>query len=161
MSERHSNPPNSEGPRRGPGKQFGPGNSGRKPGSKNRATLFAASLLTGEAEHLLRKAIELAKTGDKDMLKFLLNRILPKERTIRLSLPMLEHANDAVTSIARVTRALAEGELTPSEVAAISTFIGNASSSILVRELDEKIDRLDKETCEALELVDFARKRDG
>ena len=35
-------------------------------------TVIASALLEGEAEELLRKAIELAKGGDVAMLKFLL-----------------------------------------------------------------------------------------
>ena len=62
------------------GRPFANGNPGRKPGSKNRTTLVAAALLEGEAEELVRKAIELAKAGDVAMLKFLLERILPRER---------------------------------------------------------------------------------
>lgn len=41
------------------GKPFEPGNPGRVPGSRNRATLAAAALLDGEAEALTRKAIEM------------------------------------------------------------------------------------------------------
>ena len=59
-----------------------PTQSPPKPGSKNRTTLVAAALLEGEAEELVRKAIELAKAGDVAMLKFLLERILPRERLI-------------------------------------------------------------------------------
>jgi hypothetical protein len=38
------------------GRPFAKGNSGRKAGSKNRATVAAAALLDGEAEELVRKA---------------------------------------------------------------------------------------------------------
>ena len=38
------------------GRPFANGNPGRKPGSKNRATLVAAALLEGDAEELLRGA---------------------------------------------------------------------------------------------------------
>jgi hypothetical protein len=53
---------------------------GRKVGSRNRATLLADALPEGEQEELVRKGIELAKAGDPQMLKFFLDRILPKER---------------------------------------------------------------------------------
>ena len=80
MSVEHLNPqPNG---RRG--RPFEKGNGGRRPGSKNRTTLVAEALLKGEEEALVRKAIELAKAGDVQMLKFLLDRILPKERSVRL-----------------------------------------------------------------------------
>jgi len=78
------------------GRPFQNGNPGRKPGSKNRTTLVAAALLESEAEELVRKAVELAKAGDVVMLKFLVGRILPRERLIKLDLPRMELADDVV-----------------------------------------------------------------
>jgi hypothetical protein len=65
---------------------FTQGNPGRKPGTKNRTTIVAAALLEGEAEELVRKAVELALGGTVPMLKFLLGRILQRERLIELDL---------------------------------------------------------------------------
>ena len=65
------------------GRPFAKGNGGRKLGSRNRATLLADALLEGEQEELIRKGIELAKAGDPQMLKFFLDRILPKERLVK------------------------------------------------------------------------------
>ena len=87
------------------GRPFAKGNPGRLPGSKNKATLIATSLLEDEAEDLIRTAIDLAKAGDKDMLKFLLGRVLPKERAIRLELPSVNSTAKAVTALAAVTAA--------------------------------------------------------
>jgi hypothetical protein len=125
------------------GRPFVKGNSGRRLGSKNKTTLIAASLLAGEAEQLLRAAIEIAKAGDKDMLKFLLARVLPKERAIRLDLPVLDFASDAVDAFATVTAAVSAGELTPSEGAALGSLIGSYSRTMDTSELEEKIDRLE------------------
>src|SRR5215831_6805707 len=72
------------------GRPFEKGNGGRRPGTKNRTTLVANALLEGEESELLRKAIELAKAGDTQMLKFLLDRILPKERSVRVDLPAMD-----------------------------------------------------------------------
>jgi hypothetical protein len=128
---------------RGRGRPFVKGNRGRRLGSKNKTTLIAASLLAGEAEQLLRAAIEIAKAGDKDMLKFLLARVLPKERAIRLDLPVLDYASDAVEAFATVTAAVSAGELTPSEGAALGSLIGSYSRTIDTSELEEEIDRLE------------------
>jgi len=62
------------------GRPFANGNSGRPKGSKNRSTVLASALLDGEQEALLRKAIEEAKAGNISMLKFLLSRVLPRDR---------------------------------------------------------------------------------
>ena len=84
---RHSDDPEAICPRKTRGRPFVAGNSGRKPGSKNKTTLVAESLLEGETEELVRTAVALAKGGDVAMLKFLLGRILPKERSVRVELP--------------------------------------------------------------------------
>jgi hypothetical protein len=52
------------------GRPFVKGNPGRRLGSKNRETVIATSLLEGETEELLRKAVALAKGGNVPMLKF-------------------------------------------------------------------------------------------
>jgi hypothetical protein len=69
------------------GRPFVSGNPGRKPGSRNRASVVAAALVEGEAEELFRTAVRLAMAGDVVMLKFLLGRVLPRERLITLELP--------------------------------------------------------------------------
>jgi hypothetical protein len=84
------------------GRPFADGNSGRKPGSKNRGTIIAAALLEGDAEALLRKAIEVALSGDVPMLRFLLGRILPRDRVIKIGLPQMEFADDGVKALGYV-----------------------------------------------------------
>ena len=80
-------PPNATSLLAPRGRPFANGNPGRKRGSKNRTTVVASALLDGEAEELVRKAVERAKAGDGPMLKFLLSRILPRERLVKLDLP--------------------------------------------------------------------------
>ena len=82
------------------GRPFEKGNGGRRPGSKNRTTIVAEALLKGEELELMQKAIELAKAGDTQMLKFLLDRILPKERSVRVELPVMDRSSDAVDALA-------------------------------------------------------------
>ena len=43
------------------GRPFAVGNPGHKVGSKNRTTVLAAALLAGEAQPLVRKAVEIAQ----------------------------------------------------------------------------------------------------
>jgi hypothetical protein len=88
----------------------------------------------------VRVAIDLAKAGDRDMLKFLLGRLLPKERTIRLNLPDMQLAADAVEALAAVTNAVSTGELTPSEGAALGSLIGSSSRAIDTYDLELAID---------------------
>ena len=58
----------------------------------------------------MRKAVELAKAGDVVMLKFLVGRILPRERLIKLDLPRMELADDVVVGTRlRYARRVGEG----------------------------------------------------
>ncbi len=112
------------------GRPFVKGNPGRKPGSRNRASVVAAALVEGEAEELARSAVQIAKAGDPGMLKFLLGRFLPRERLIHLELPTLESANDAVEALGCVLRAVSQGEITPSEGAVVAALINSISQAI-------------------------------
>jgi len=109
-------------------------------GSKNRVTVIASSLLEGETEALVRKAVELAKAGDRDMLKFLLGRVLPRERTIKFDMPTMEFADDGITARGSIMRAVSEGGLTPSEGAALAQIVNSYTAAI---DLADAVKRLD------------------
>ena len=125
------------------GRPFANGNAGRKPGSKNRTTVVAEALLEGEAEELVRKAVEVAKAGDVPMLKFLLGRILPRERLIKLDLPGMEFADDAAEALGAVMQAVSEGKISPSEGAAIATLINSYTQAIEMADVVKRLDSLE------------------
>src|ERR671916_2787468 len=101
---------------------FRPGNPGRRPGARNKATLAALALLEGEAEALTRKAVELAMAGDTVALKLVLDRLLPKGRAIRLDLP-LRTLGDLDQASETVREALAEGTITLDEVGVLTNLL--------------------------------------
>ena len=125
------------------GRPFINGNPGRKPGSKNRATLLAAALLEGEAEKLLRKAVALAKAGDVVMLKFLLGRVLPRERLIKFDLPHMDFADDAVEVLGHIMRAVSEARISPNEGAALATLVNSYREAIDVADVVKRLDSLE------------------
>jgi hypothetical protein len=125
------------------GRPFIEGNPGRKPGSKNRTTLVASALLEGEAKELLGKAVELAKAGDVVMLKFLLGRILPRERLIKLDLPQMNFADDAVEAFGYIMRAVSEGRISPSEGTALAGLINSYTNAIDLADVVKRIDLLE------------------
>jgi len=125
------------------GKPFANGNSGRRTGSKNRTTLVAAALLEGEVEGLVRKAVELAKAGDVAMLKFLLGRILPRERLVKLDLPSMDFADDAVEALGYIMRAVSEGTISPSEGAAVAPLIDSYARAIDLADVVKRVDSIE------------------
>jgi hypothetical protein len=128
-----------------PGRPFAKGNGGRKPGSKNRVTVVAEALLKGEEEELVRKAIELAKAGDVQMLKFLLDRILPKERSIQVGLPPMAGAADAVEALREIIVSISTGQIAPHEGVALATLVAAYARTINVADLEVRLDTLEKE----------------
>ena len=127
------------------GRPFKKGNGGRRPGSKNRTTVVAEALLNGEEVYLVRKAIELAKAGDTQMLKFLLDRILPKERPVHVDLPVMNHSSDATAALAAVVDAVGAGRIAPSEAAALATLVGAFARVMDVAELQERVENIERD----------------
>src|SRR5450759_6030478 len=126
------------------GRPFAKGNGGRKVGSRNRATLLADALPEGEQEELVRKGIELAKAGDPQMLKFFLDRILPKDRPVKIDLPPIESRSDLTAAYAAIVQTVGAGEITPSEgsavaalLASIARFIDDVEVVAQFRKMDE------------------------
>jgi hypothetical protein len=141
MSSQNMEPPAPNGR----GRPFRAGNPGRKPGSKNRTTLVAEALLKDEETALVRKAIELAKAGDLQMLKFLLDRILPTERSVHVDLPPMDGAFDAVSALGAIIEAVGTGRIAPSEAAALANPVAAYARIIDDAEFGERLDNIEKE----------------
>lgn len=126
------------------GRPFQKGNGGRKPGSKNRTSVVAAALLEGEIADLVRKGVELALAGDVTMLKFFLGRTLPRERLIKVDLPRMDVADDAVEALAAIALTISEGKISPSEGAALATVVNYTSSAIEVADMVNRVNILEE-----------------
>jgi len=146
----------------GPGRPFLKGMSGnpggKRPGTRNRATIIAESMLDCEARPLLRGAIEDAKDGDGVMSRFCLSRIIGprRERPVRFELPPIESAADLKAAMAAVTAAVANGELTIREAWEFSQMLDTFIRAIDATEFATQLERLEaaqaraaKQACEA------------
>jgi hypothetical protein len=127
------------------GRPFANGNPGRKPGSKNKATLLAASLTREQGGDLLRKAYEMAMGGNVAMMKFLLDRYLPKERSIELELPSLFEARDSVDAMAEIVDAASSGRISPREAADFAQLVSTSLRAIETNEAELKIQMIESE----------------
>src|SRR5260370_31667280 len=125
------------------GRPFAKGNGGRKVGSRNRATLLADAAPEGEKEELVRKGIELAKAGDTQMLKFFLDRILPKERLVNIDLPTIERHRDLTVAYAAIVQAVARAELAPGEGSAVAALVANIARFIDDAEVEARLPSLE------------------
>lgn len=130
--------------------RFTPGQSGnphgRPPGSQHRATALAKSMLEGEVEPLVRKAIEMAQRGDRQMLSFLLSRILPtaKDQPVFSAAKDIKSASDLASAALGIVEAVAAGRLTPSEGHKIVASIEVARRTYETSELEQRVDSLEE-----------------
>src|SRR5262249_45365503 len=124
------------------GRPFAKGNPGRRRGSRNKATLLAASLAKEQGEELLRKAVEMAMGGNVHLMKFLLGRILPRERPVQLELPRLDYAHDSADAMAEIVEAVASGRISPREAADLSEIISAFVRAIDITDAQMEIDAL-------------------
>ena len=77
------------------------------------------------------------------MLKFLLGRILPRERSINMDLPHSIYGDDdPVEALATIIRAMAEGKISPSEGAALSSVMEAYRRASADAELVQRMDDL-------------------
>jgi hypothetical protein len=123
------------------GRPFAKGNGGRRPGSKNKNSLILEVLSDGDEQELVRKGLELAKAGDVSMLKFFLSRLLPRERPIRIDLPQMEFADDAVEALGSILGAVSEASITPGE--GVANLVNAYARAIDIADLVERIDALE------------------
>ena len=124
------------------GRPFAKGNPGRRRGSRNKATLLAASLAKEQGEELLRKAVEMAMGGNVHLMKFLLGRILPRERPVQLELPRLDYAHDSTDAMAEIVEAVASGRISPREAVDLSEIISAFVRAIDITDAQMEIDAL-------------------
>jgi len=99
--------------------------------------------LETERPALLRKAVELALDGDVAMLKFLLGRLLPRDRLLKFDLPEMNLADDGVEALGRTMRAVADGKLTPGEGADFAQIAHAYMTGIETRDIVKRLEALE------------------
>ena len=120
--------------------------AGRRPGSRNRATMAAEILLDGEAEALTRKAVERALEGSDLALKLCLDRILAprRERTVRFVLPPIDSPADLAPALGAVAAAVAHGALTPGEAAGLSQVAATFIRAIETTDFERRLQAIEE-----------------
>jgi hypothetical protein len=119
--------------------------AGKRPGTRNRATIIAEAMLDCETRPLLRQTIDEAKGGDPVMMRFCVGRILPprRDRPVRFALPPVRSPADLSAALEAVTAAVANGELTIREAWEFSQMIDNFIRTIDASEFARQLARLE------------------
>jgi hypothetical protein len=127
-----------------PGKSGNP--SGKPKGARNKTTVAMEKLLDDDAATITSKAIELAKNGDLTALRLCLERIIPprKDRPVNFDMPEMKAPSDALVAATAIMRAVAGGELTPSEATELSKIIDGFVRVAESADLTERIKRLEQ-----------------
>ncbi len=121
---------------------------GKPPGTRHRATRLAEAVLEGEADALMRKAIDLAKEGDVTALRFCLERLIPRrtEARIEFEMPAISRPKDAIAALSKISEGLGRGELTANQVGSLVALVEATLKAIEVFTLDERIAILEERT---------------
>jgi hypothetical protein len=133
-------------PRKPRGRPFQPGNPGRPPGSKNKATRLVQQLVEGQAEALTRKALEMAQAGDVACLRLLLNIVSParKSQTIDIDIPPVKSAKDVPALIKAIWCAVRDGRVTPEEATALGLLLERSIQAFEAEELRRQVEALEQ-----------------
>lgn len=125
---------------------FAPGNAGKPIGTRHKATQAVMALLDGEAEALTRKAVAMALCGDGAALRLCIERIAPPRRdaAVTFTLPTMESAADAAKAAAAVLKAVAEGDLTPTEGAHVMALVKIYRRTLVTTELEARVKELER-----------------
>lgn len=118
---------------------------GKRPGTRNRATIIAEEMLDCETRPLLRGAIEDAKDGDGVMARFCLARIIAprRERPVRFELPPIRSAADLQAAMAAVLEAVSRGEITVGEAWQLSQSVDTFIHAIDAADFERRLQKLE------------------
>jgi hypothetical protein len=105
------------------------------------------ALLAGEAEAIVKKAVALAKNGDVSMIRALLGYILPPkpDRHLKLTLPPIETAADALMVSRAIVEGVASGELSPEEGASMSKTLETHIKLFEVVDLEQRLEVIEQQ----------------
>jgi exonuclease III len=128
--------------------KYKPGQSGN-PHGKPKGTLNNKTrwlqLLESHADELVEKAIELAESGDTNILRFCLERIIPKAKDMPISLSLPEELNKSGALFkvgSNVLRDMADQKITPAEAKSLLEVLGAYRDTGLLDNLMEEINEI-------------------
>jgi hypothetical protein len=115
--------------------------AGRPTGLRNSATRAAEQMLDGEARRLTRKALDLAHDGDRVALRLCMDRVIAprRERAVAFVMPPITDARDLAAAMAALTRAAAQGMITPGEAAQLAQVVETYIRAIEATEFERRL----------------------
>ncbi len=127
--------------------RFAPGISGnpagKKPGTRNRATVLRKALAEGEDIAAARIVIDKALAGDVVAARFVVDRLTPRPRgrAIALDLPGGKKAADVLAASNATIAAMASGEITPDEALTVTKVLDGRLRALKLLEREKRAGR--------------------
>jgi hypothetical protein len=120
--------------------------AGRPKGARGKAAILAEGMFDGEAQDVIRAAIDLAKSGDVAAIRVCLDRIAPRkrDRPVDFELPQLRTAADAAAALGAITAAVSAGDLTPSEAADLFKLVDGFTRTLEATVFEQRVARLER-----------------
>ena len=103
--------------------------------------MAALAIMEADAETISRKAVELALGGDLTAIRIVLDRLVAprRDRPVEIALPKI------VAAASAIVEAIAEGAVTPSEAAALSTAVSGVAKAVETYELADRLAKLEEQ----------------
>jgi Family of unknown function (DUF5681) len=116
--------------------------AGRPVGSRNKATILAESMFQGEAEAIIRLAIDKAKQGDMTAIRLCLERVFPRlrDRATLFDLPPINGAPEALAAMTTIVAGVRGGELTAAEGSDLSKLVDHYLRALEAKDFEQRLE---------------------
>lgn len=131
-------------------KRFQPGQSGnpsgRPPGARHAALLALDAIGAEGANNVMESVVYAAQTGDMRAADILLRRLWPerKGRPVLFDMPPIETSSDIAAALGSITNAVAGGEASPEEGAAMAAILETQRRAMETVELERRLTALEQ-----------------
>ncbi len=90
--------------------------------------------------------VKAALSGDVSAAKLLLDRVLPAVRTVKIKLPKIERAADAMNALSQLLESAAAGEITATEAEGLSKLARSYLETDAMARLEERLAAVERRT---------------
>jgi hypothetical protein len=131
--------------------RFQPGQSGnpagKKPGTRNRATVLIEEMMESDAEKLARAAIDKALAGDPRAIKECLDRIAPRprHRGTTIDLPSVDTIEGVAAAQAALIAEAAAGVISSEEAARFTAMLEGQRRTLEALQLEDRVAWLEEQ----------------
>jgi hypothetical protein len=122
--------------------------AGRPPKSRNNSTKAIQVLLDGEAQALIRKAVELALEGNTTALRMCLDRLMVprRDRAVPLAIEPIRDAGDLAPAMGAIMTAAGRGKISPGEGLSYARLVDVLLKAIDAHGFERRLQELEKRT---------------